>query len=56
MIAVLTLIVGLVWIGVTANAALRKSTVAPDVSAVLAPLDPNLDVNVFTKLAQRNVH
>lgn len=53
LIAGLTFLTALVWVGVSAVAAFRKSTVTPQVESLITPLDPNLDSGVLTDLSRR---
>lgn len=51
-IAILSLVVAVTWVGVSAAARLRKSTVPADLEKVLKPLDPTIDTTVFSDLAK----
>lgn len=53
-ISILTLVVALAWVGVSAISHFRKSTVPTDIEKATAPLDPNLDANFFLKLSQKS--
>lgn len=52
-ISVLTLIVALTWVTVSAVAHFRKSEVAPDVEKISSPLDPAIDTTFFAQLQRR---
>lgn len=52
-IAVLTLLVAIIWTGVTAVANIRKSTVPPDLEKAIEPLNPNIDTKIFTILQKK---
>lgn len=52
-LAVLTLVVALTWTATSAIGYFRRSTVPQDVEKAAAPLDPDLDTTLFTKLQQR---
>lgn len=52
-ISLLTLLVAILWIGVSVHSTLRKTTITPDVAEVITPLDPNLDMTVIDSLSQR---
>ncbi len=52
-IAILTLVLALCWVGVSAIERLRTSTIPPDIEKIMSPLDPNIDRSIFSKLSQR---
>ncbi len=52
-IGILAVVVATTWIAVSAIAGLRKSTIPSDIEKVAAPLNPDLDRSVFTKLSAR---
>lgn len=52
-IAILSLIVALTWVGVSAVARLRKSTIPEGLEKVMKPLDPTIDTTIFSDLSKR---
>ena len=52
-ISILTLVVALTWVAVSAISHFRQSTVPKDVEQAIVPLDPNLNAAFFTKLEQK---
>ena len=52
-IAILSLVIAIIWVGVSLALKRRQSTIAPDVQKVIVPLDPTIDQSIFTKLAKR---
>lgn len=52
-LSILTLVVAVTWATVSAIGHLRKPIVPTDVEKAAQPLDPNLDVELFTKLQNR---
>ncbi len=52
-LSILTLIVAITWATVSAVGYFRKTTVSTDVEKAAQPLDPNIDVAIFTKLQSR---
>lgn len=52
-IAILTFLLAMVWVGVSALAQIRQSAIGADVEKVASPLNPNLDREFFSKLESR---
>lgn len=52
-IAGLTFAVALVWAVTSAAGQIRRSTIPQDVERIIAPLNPQVDENLFVKLSQR---
>ncbi len=52
-IAILSLILAFFWVGVSAAARLRKSTLPEGLDKVMTALDPTIDISIFTDLAKR---
>ena len=52
-ISILTLIVALTWVAVSAIGHIRETTVPKDVEQAASPLDPNLDTAFFARLQQK---
>lgn len=52
-LAVLTLVVAVVWAGVSLVSSLRKVTIPADIERVIAPLDPGVDKELLEALGVR---
>lgn len=52
-LAILTLVVALTWVAVSAIIRFRQPTVPKDIEKAAAPLDPNLDAAFFTRLQEK---
>ena len=52
-LAVFTLITVLCWIAFGVIATYRKTTVTPDITKVITPLNPGIDESVFQELEHR---
>ncbi|MBI4099869.1 hypothetical protein HY440_02575 [Candidatus Microgenomates bacterium] len=52
-IGILSLVVAICWIAVSAISRLRQSTIPADVEKVATPLSPDLDRSIFTSLSKR---
>lgn len=52
-ISILSLIMALVWVGLSAIKHLQKSTISPDVEKVMIPLDPTIDRATLVDLSKR---
>lgn len=53
LIALLTLLTALVWLGITIRSTLNKPTVPENLEKISKPLDPKLDVEIFIDLKSR---
>lgn len=52
-ISILIIVIALTWLGVSAYNTLRKSTVPPDVTVAITPLDPEIDKDIIPLLDKR---
>lgn len=52
-LTILTLVVALTWVAVSAISHFRQTTIPKDVETAAAPLDPNLDAEFFNSLQQK---
>lgn len=53
LIAILTLLTALVWLGITVRSTLNKPTVPENLEKISKPLDPKLDTEIFIDLKSR---
>lgn len=53
LIALLTLLTALVWLGITVRSTLNKPTVPENLEKISKPLDPKLDTEIFIDLKSR---
>lgn len=53
-LTILTLVVALTWVTVSAISHFRQTTIPKDVEVAAAPLDPNLDTDFFNYLQQKS--
>jgi hypothetical protein len=54
-LSILTLVTVIVWIGMTVYRTLNSSQVKPEVTKLLLPLTPTLDLDTIEKIRQRAV-
>ena len=54
-LSILTLVTVIVWIGMTVYRTLNSSQVKPEVTKLLLPLTPTLDLDTIEKIRQRGV-
>lgn len=52
-ISILSLILALCWLGVTAVSKMREKTTPPDLEKIMVPLNPYLDKEWFISLERR---
>lgn len=52
--SILTLVVAIIWVAVSAVSHFRKSTVPSDVEANIIPLDPTIDMDFMSRLQQKS--
>lgn len=52
-IAILTLILAITWLAISAFSYFRKSTVPSDAVQASSPLDPTIDMTLINKLQER---
>lgn len=53
-VAILTLLTAIIWVTVTTLGNRQKTTITPDITKAMTPLDTNIDKEVLTKLQLRN--
>jgi len=53
-ISILSLIMALAWVGVSAMSKMREKTVPPDLEKIAAPVDPNIDKQLFERLERKD--
>lgn len=53
-LAISILITIIIWVGFDAMRAYNKSSITPDVTKALIPLDPRVDQKIFTELERRH--
>jgi hypothetical protein len=44
----------LAWVGVSAMSKMREKTVPPDLEKIAAPVDPNIDKQLFERLERKD--
>lgn len=52
-IAILSLVIAVTWVVISAVSRLRQTTIAPDVEKAMTPLNPKIDQTVFDDLQKR---
>ena len=52
-IGILSLVLALVWAGVTAISKMREKTTPADLEKIMTPIDPRLDMEFFSVLEGR---
>ena len=54
-LSILTLVTVIVWIGMTVYRTLNSSQVKPEVTKLLLPLTPTLDLDTIERIRQREI-